>query len=348
VLTVTLRDLQFRWRQFAIAIVGTALVFALALVLTGVSAGFRTEAEDTVGAVGADSWIVPRGVTGPFTSVSALPSDLASTLRGREGLTAAEPLVALPHTVRRRGELVSVNVIGHVPGSLGMARPDEGRAVARAGDAVVDDGLDVGIRSSFGIAGLRFRVVGSVRDRTYLGGVPVVYLSLRDAQRLAFDGRRLANAIVVTGKPRQLPGQLTLLSNGEVEDDMLRPLEGARDAIDTLRILMWIVAAVIIGAVTYLSALERLRDFAVLKALGGESRTIAFGLMVQAVIASLLAAAIAVGLSEALRPAFPLPITISAGAYVVLGIIAAVVGVIASLAALRRALKVDPALAFAG
>ena len=38
-LTITLRDLQFRRRQFGIAVVGAAVVFGLTLLLTGMSAG---------------------------------------------------------------------------------------------------------------------------------------------------------------------------------------------------------------------------------------------------------------------------------------------------------------------
>jgi putative ABC transport system permease protein len=111
---------------------------------------------------------------------------------------------------------------------------------------------------------------------------------------------------------------------------------------------MWVVAAVIIGAVTYLSALERTRDFAVLKAVGGSSRSLALSLAAQAALASLLAAGLAAGLAQLLKPAFPMPVTIGAGAYVVLAAVAIAVGLLSSLAALRRVIRVDPALAFAG
>ncbi|HSI79819.1 MAG TPA: hypothetical protein VK919_04120, partial [Solirubrobacterales bacterium] len=87
--TITLRDLQFRLRQFAIAVVGAGLAFGLALVLSGMSAGFREEARETTEAIGADRWVVPRGVEGPFTSQSTMPSELA---RGVSGSAQTEPL----------------------------------------------------------------------------------------------------------------------------------------------------------------------------------------------------------------------------------------------------------------
>jgi putative ABC transport system permease protein len=111
---------------------------------------------------------------------------------------------------------------------------------------------------------------------------------------------------------------------------------------------MWILAVVVIGAVTYLSALERLRDFAVLKAVGGSGRNLVLSLAVQAVIAALLAALLGAAVAQALKPTFPLPVVIEPSAYVGLPIAAFAIGVAASLAAMRRATKVDPALAFSG
>lgn len=344
-LNLTLRDLQFRKRQFAIAVVGAALVLALALLLTGVRGGFDTEAHDTVAAVGADGWVVEEGVTGPFTSVSGLPAQAADPVAASAGVVDAAPFVASPNTLSAEEEL-SVNVIGVEPGELGAPSPDHGAPLAGSGEIVVDRGTGAELGETVAIAGERFRVVGTVDERTYFGGQPVVYLPLADAQELAFNGQPLSNAIVFEGALAEPPPGLTTLSNGEVEEDMKRVLGGAIDTIDLLRILMWVVAAVIIGAVVYLSALERLTDFAVLKAVGAQSRALVIGLGLQAVLVSVLAAALAVGVATLLRPGFPLPTTIGIGSYIGLIAVATAVGALASLAALRRVLRVDPARAF--
>ena len=332
--TITLRDLQYRRRQFGIAVVGAALVFALALVLTGVSRGFHTEVDDTVGAIGADHWVVPRGVTGPFTTQSALPASLAGELPGE-----AHPFVTFGHVARvPAGDDELVNVIGW----------DDRDAPTAPGTAVVDDHLGVERGDTISIASRRFEVARVLERRTYFGGIPVVFLGEREAQELGFDGRPLANAIVVRGQRPQVGEEYAVLSNADVRTDLLNPIQGATQAIDVMRVLMWIVAAVIIGAVTYLSARERVRDFAVLKAVGGSSRALVVSLGAQSVLAALLAALLAVGLAQLLKPMFPLPVAIDAGAYLLLPAIAVTVGVLASLAALRRAIAVDPALAFSG
>jgi putative ABC transport system permease protein len=344
--TITLRDLQFRRRQFAIAVVGAGLAFALALVLTGISAGFRHEARATVDGIGADAWVVPRGVKGPFTSQSTMPVTLSGSIAG---VKQAEPLVEFPGVADvPGGDDVNINVIGHSIGELGDPVWGRGPVTLPRGQAVVDKRLGVDDGDTITIASHPLRVVREVSDRTYFGGQPVVFVSLGEAQQIAFGGRRLATTFVIRGTPTRLPPGFQTVSNDDVREDLLNPLGGAVRSIDITRGLTWLLAVVVIGAVTYLSALERLRDFAVLKAVGGSPRRLVLSLSAQAVLASLLAAVLGALVAQLLKPTFPLPIVIEPAAYLALPVIAILVGVIASLAAMRRVMTVDPALAFSG
>ncbi len=344
--TITLRDLQFRRRQFAIAVVGAGLAFALTLVLTGMSAGFRHEARETVEGMGADAWVVPLGVKGPFTSQSTMPAALA---RGVTGVEQAEPVATFGHVARLKdGDEINVTVIGHSIGALGDPVWGPAPVSLPSGQAVVDERLGVEEGETVTIAARRLRVARVVSDRTVFGGQPVVFASLPEAQGIAYGGRPLATAVVTRGQPGAVPPGFAAVGNDEVRADLLLPLDGAVGSIDFFRLLMWVLAAVIIAAVTYLSALERLRDFAVLKAVGSSPRALMLSLATQAVVSSLLAALLGVAVAQVLAPGFPLPIVIERGAYLALPLVAVAVGVIASLAAVRRAMRVDPALAFSG
>lgn len=342
-LTITLRDLQFRRRQFGIAVVGASLVFALTLVLTGMSAGFDRETRVTVESVGADTWIVPAGIPGPFSSDVALREDVAAAVRQTPGVTAAAPLAEFQHRATRPdGDDETVNVIGQPRNGLGP-----GTIAPPRGHAVVADRLDVDAGETIVLAGRRLRVDRVIDDATYFAGVPTVYLDLREAQEIGFGGDRLASAVVTRGEPRgPLPQRLVERSPGDVRRDLRIPVDNAASTIDAIRLIMWAVAALIIGAVTYLSALERVRDFAVLKAVGGSSRTLALSLTAQAVFAALLAALIAIPLSRLMQFAVTVPVVHELSAVVLLVVVAVVVGVLSSMAALRRAVGVDPALAF--
>ena len=98
-LRVTLRDLQWRRRRFVIAIVGTSLVFAMTLVLTGLSNGFRVEANNTVDALGFDAYLVRSGPAGPFIGSPPFPETEVAMAARNPGVTAAAPLVYTTTTV---------------------------------------------------------------------------------------------------------------------------------------------------------------------------------------------------------------------------------------------------------
>ncbi len=74
---ISLRDLEWRRRRFAIAVLATGLVLALALLLTGVRASFDNEIDRTVSSFGADQWLVVEGAVGPFTAPIGFPASRA-------------------------------------------------------------------------------------------------------------------------------------------------------------------------------------------------------------------------------------------------------------------------------
>jgi putative ABC transport system permease protein len=98
----------------------------------------------------------------------------------------------------------------------------------------------------------------------------------------------------------------------------------------------------------YVTALERTRDFAVLKAVGASTRLLFAGLAAQAILVALAAAIIAAILANFMTGIFAQPVDIPSSAFFILPLSALIVGLIASLAALRRAASVDPSAAFAG
>ena len=156
------------------------------------------------------------------------------------------------------------------------------------------------------------------------------------------------SSVAIEGTPQQLPEGYQAVDRAAALSDMLRPLQVAWRSITIVAGLLWIVAVLIVGSVIYLSALERLRDFAVFKAIGVPTRSILSGLALQAVIVALLAAALGVVLALMLGPAFPMLVVVPTSAYLALPVVAIAIGLLASVAGLRRAVAVDPALAFGG
>lgn len=349
-LRTAMRDLQWRIRRFAIATLGVALVFGLTLVITGVSTGFLTEANRTVDEMGASVWVVGKGADGPFLGSAPFSAARVSEVAGLPGVVRAVDTVYTHRDVVKGPIDTPVNVFGAPTGTLGMPVMSSGRSPTRVDQIAISTKLKgYRIGSNLLLAGHRFTVVGTVDDSTALAGTPNVFLTLAGAQQVAFAGLPVVSAIAVRGTlPARLPPGLAEVSNGAARADLLRALGSARSSITLLATLLWVVAAMIVGSVIYVSVLERQRDFAVFKATGTSTSSILGSLTIQAVVLSILAAIIGSGIASVLGPTFPLPVTLTFHAYLLLPAIAVVVGLLASLSGLRKAVSVEPALAFGG
>jgi putative ABC transport system permease protein len=313
---VALADLQWRRRRFVIAVLG------------------------------ADAWLVAAGAPGPFTTSTPIPAAEAGRVAALPGVARADPVVIVHSTIRRPA-VRDVNVIGARPGGLGTPRLAGGRAVARTGEVVADTELGLAVGDRLELSGRRLEVVGLADRVTWFFGMPTLFLALEDAQAVAFGGQPLAMAVLTRGVPGGAAG-LERFSNAQAVADLERPLVRGLQSIDLISALLWLVAAGIIGSIMYLSVLERLRELAVLKAVGAANRSLLAGFAIQAVLLSAAAAVLAMGIATVLAPVFPFTVEIPAAAFPRLVATAMLVGLAASVVGLRRAVSVQPALAFGG
>ena len=344
---ITLADLRYRSRQFLIAVVAAGVVLAMAVLLAGLAEGFRSELKDTVGAVGADRWVLSAQSYGRISAVATFDQSAVAELASTPGVTRADGIVLLPQEVLRvGGKLVTVNVMGVDRSGLGLPHPPNGHTLTDDGQIVVDSRSNIKVGSTISLGSVPLRVVGRVTGRTFSGGVPMVYVTLHDAQAALLGGSQVVTAVVTSGVPKTVPAGLITLTNHQVVDKTLATMSGALGTITTSRTIMWFVAAIIIIALVYVSALQRVRDFAVLKALGSSSASLFGSLCLQALLVALLAAGLGALLTQFMTGIFTQPVTVPVSAYAALPIVAVVVGIVASLVALRRAIGADPAAAF--
>jgi putative ABC transport system permease protein len=197
------------------------------------------------------------------------------------------------------------------------------------------------------IAGQPFEVVGETSDTTVLAGLAFAYVTVPEAQQLTFGSDQAISTVLTTGYRSSPPGTIAL-SNEQVEQATLDPLDQAITSIDLVRVLLWIMAAIIIGSVVYLSARERDRDIAVLTAVGASKRALLGSLALQAVAIAIAATAVAAVGQMFLADLFPLRIRVPGRAFWQLPTVAVIVALAASAVGMRRVARSDPALAFAG
>jgi putative ABC transport system permease protein len=337
------RDFAFNGRRYLISLFAAGLVMGIALLLSGIKSGLENEITRTIDSFHASTWLVARGSRGPFTSPVSFPDSLLAEARSLPGVTRADPALLAPVTTTTP-RLRNVHVVGVVPGGLGSP-PGATRPLA-AGEAVPDASLGLHTGDTLRLNGVPFIVGGVTHGKTYFAGIPSIALSLTSAQRLVFGGRDVATLVVTQGIPRTRPRNLTVIYGPQVKKDLELPVAQATKTIVLIRTLLWLFTAGIIGAVIYLAVQERIREFAVFKAVGISTRTLTVSLALQAVALALGGAVLAVGFELLIAPQSGTSVEVSAGSYVTLFVLACLVGVLASLLALRRAVTVDPSTAF--
>ena len=347
-LITAFRDMQWRLRRFVIAAIGTGMVFALTLIITGLTHGFRVEAKRVVDSLGIDTYLIQSGAVGPFMGSSRFPEAETQAIARLPGVESAIPVVYGNTILQDRRSPQNVNVYGVPEHGLGMPPIAAGRAPSNPGEVAMSNTLGRPIGGDVELGAVMLRIVGLVDNSTTLAGQPNAFLTVAGAQRLMFSGQPVVSAIGLRGTPTQIPAGYRVVDRRAAVDDMVRPLHGARLAMSYMAILLWGVAAMIVGSLIYLSALERTRDFAVFKALGVPSHSVLTGLALQAVLVALVAAVLGGLLAVVLGPLFPMLVVVTTSTFLSLVATALVIGLLASLAGVRRAVAVDPALAFGG
>lgn len=340
-------DFRSRLRRFLVIGVGMALVLAVTLLLSAFSEGFNLRGERLAEVFGADAYVVVDGSSGPLTSTSPLPQDTLDLLLADPGVTSAEPILLAANAILVDDQPVSVVVVAANEAGGWPATLVEGRAISGPGEAVVDITIEeLAVGDDFVIAGAPMTVVGITEHAAWDIATGGVFIDAAQAQELLAGGRPIATAAALTGQPSSVPDGLQLQSRDSAIRDVVNRTADAKRSIDSFRITLWVLAVVIVGAVLYLAALERIPDFAIFKATGASNADLVLGLAVQAVMLGLIAGIMSIGLAHVMKPVYPgllsLPIRV---AWPVIPV-AVVIAVISSFVGVRRAISVDPSQAF--
>jgi predicted acylesterase/phospholipase RssA/CRP-like cAMP-binding protein len=342
-LSLAWADLRWRARRFVVAGLASSLVLALLLVMTGVVNQLYREPKATVAAFGGSHWIVPSGADGAFTSSVTFSEAEAN---GPDGI--GRVLLARFRLADADGTSdVDAVLVGHADLPGAAPRLSDGRLAAAPDEVVVSDTTGYAIGDRVLIGPIEATVTGLADETTIFAGMPLLFVDLELARELVVEGEALLSAEVVNDVP-DLPDSLQALDAAAIADDALGPIERPISTLRLVQLLLGVVATLIIGAVVFLATLDRLRDVAVLRAIGVASSVIGLGVAAQALLLGLLAALVALVIEVLLAPVFPLAVHIESLDRVILVVVSMLVATAASYVAIRRTLRTDPAEAFSG
>jgi putative ABC transport system permease protein len=344
----SLRELQHRLRRVVIAVLVVAVVFSIALAVQGIKTALNAEPRQLTQLLGVDEWVVHEGTRSPFTGIALVPEADAALVAAEPGVREVRPVVAGRATVLAPRAAV-VNLVGYGtaddPADFDLRR---GRMPTADDEAVVTSNLRIGVGDQLRTTIGEVAVVGVVGRGMYYAGSPTLFMTVDAAQQAVLDGQPYVMGLGIVGSVADPPPGTAVATNQDTVDGLTLVVARATGTIDFVALLTWLVALGVIGAITYLSVVEQTRSFAILRATGAPSRIIVGSLLVQSMVVSLVAALVAVPLAYLLTLAMPARAEITGGSIAQLVVVGLVVGALASFAAARRALTVDPALAFGG
>ena len=186
-------------------------------------------------------------------------------------------------------------------------------------------------------------------------GVP----GLLDAVIASQSTNAFVNAVLVTLKPGEVPDEvaesirrwkrLTVYTRAQMEGILVGKLIAtSAKQIGMFLVILAAVSAAIVAFIIYTLTMDKIREIAVLKLIGTKNRTIAAMIMQQALALGVIGFVVGKITATFAAPAFPkyvllMPLDSIIGFFAVM-----LICVLASIVAIRMALKVDPAEAIGG
>ena len=186
-----------------------------------------------------------------------------------------------------------------------------------------------------GVPGLLDAVIASQSTNPYVNAVLVQLAPDYDPERVAEPIRRWQ--------------RLTVYTRAQMEEILVAKLiaTSARQ-IAMFLVILAIVSAAIVAFIIYTLTLGKIREIAVLKLIGTRNRTIAAMILQQALGLGLIGFVVGKIAATLWAPAFPKYVLLETGDTVRALVAVVVICVLASVLAIRAALRVDPAEAIGG
>lgn len=350
-------------RRAALAAGGVAAALLLVLLLDGIVAGGMRQVTAYLRSSPADVIVAQEGVKTMHMSVSAMPADTVDLVRLVDGVAWAEGLHYASSTITTPEGRELSYVFGYDPaGRLGPRALTSGSAPG-AGEALVDEvaadriGIDIG--DAVQVFGEPFTVSGLFDDGTSMINT-ITFITAADYTRLrgepiayVFAGANpgVSDEALAARVASALPTATVQTRDGFVREEAAIVGDMAADLMQIMSIVGFLIALAVIGLTLFTLTLSKLREHAVVKALGSRNRGVGAVVLTQAVwsvtvalaLATLLAVLIG-GLVTSMSPA--LLVTIEPSSVLRAGIGALIVGALGSVVPLRRVFRVDPATAF--
>lgn len=358
-----LRDIRFAKGRFALMSTVIGLITMLLVLLSGLTAGLGNQSTSAIGSLPAGAMVfnTPDGASASFTESVISPQQLESwqTKLGDKaqplGISQARAQGTKAANVTLFGSAIapqlanSTNKIAQGQVLLDADTAEDLGLLTGTGDLTTDATVKLNAQD-FPVAGLT--------DPAWYSHMPVMWMGITDWQGLTHAPETTVGTVLTVMDVDAKDAEVSALAT-ETGTTALAPRKsfGAlgsytseNGSLMMMQGFLYGISALVIAAFLAVWTVQRTRDIAVLKALGAANRYVVFDSLVQAAVALLAGTLVGglIGLFAGFGAQTVAPFLISAGTFglPVLGVL--ILGMAASVAAVRGATKINPLIALGG
>jgi putative ABC transport system permease protein len=369
------RNLLKERTRVGLTLVGVTFAVVLMFFDVGAYLGFVSAASVLIDNAKADVWITLENNQN-FDSSRPFPERKLWKVRQLRGVASAEPMAKGWGQMKlRSGSTETVMVVGFDP-DAGLGLPWkllEGsvRNLKVDKTIIIDESAvrrleGLGMDDTVEIAETAVKVVGISQDVKSFTTYPTIFANYETAKRLAgvyrMTGSDQTTFILVNVAPGHSMDEVIerLRTIGGVDvyarDEFSRKTQrywivqtGMGVGFGLTALLGFIVGMVIVGQTIYSSTLEHLKEYGTLKAIGATGREIVSLIACQALVYAFIGYLIGIAIGMGARPAYEglgLKMVTTPGMAMGLLVLTVSMCMGASVASVRKALRVDPAMVF--
>lgn len=369
-MSLALKELRRQPSRFGVATVILTLIAILLMFLGGLLDGLTAGNTGAIRAQQADL-IVFSSTSQDSLVRSRIEPNQEKQVAAVEGVSGVGELGSAQLGGRIEGngprDLVPVVLFGYEAASKGLPKPPTRAGEAWADDKLEAEGVKQGDVIKVGPARSPIKVIGFVNDTRY-SGQSTLWASLGTWRKVQSENRPdarvapgVSQALIIQASgadPSGLAERIDAATGGQTssltETEAINALPGvaAQESVFNQIIALTVLIAIIVVALFFaLITVERIGLYGVLKALGASSGRLFAGVLLQAVIVTLVACAIgavAALVLDTVIPAGSIPFTATGARLLGSTIFLLFAALIGCAFSLRRVLRVDPAQAIGG
>ncbi len=375
------KDIAHSLGKFLVTAMGVGMLLGMVLVMIGVYRGMVVDAEILINDINADLWVVQENSMGPFAESSRVHEDLKYSINIIDGIKHSEAITFQNIQLPKNPMPIRVMAVGYDP--FGNINPiNEARLIA--GTKLTNDHFQIVVSKETGfnlqdkiiLDNDIYEVVGITEKTVSSSGDILIYISLKDAQKLQFsysnnrirsDRERgiknsdvtMVNAIVATVKEGYNTQEVaqnikewkykSVYTKQEQKEILTKNLiERSAKQIGLFTAILILVSTIIIALIIYTMTLEKMKEISIMKLIGIPNSVIIKMIVQETLLLGVLAFISGNIFAYILYDKFPKRVVLEIPDGAMLFVVVVIASILSSFIGVKKVISADPASAIGG